>query len=269
MFFFTSYLYFFSWYHSQCVGSSKLADSGWSCMKCHNSIEINSSESKIKSAINGFFKSKDEENDIKVTAVVKPTRKEILEKTNNVNDDTFHKVLVESEKITRHQGTDSAEMHALPIPTACTSPGSFSDQESYDNHTNYDSEIVDTKQSLKIDKTIDTDTILKNKIKRDKKIKKLKGKTRIKFNSEKKIETKYQKSKQDSSTNKKSHKKIKKESDTLIEVRSGKDVCKLCGIGWNVGEALELGPLYKYGVCQAHLHCLLFSSGLVQVKFDI
>merc|ERR1711936_949813 len=50
----------------------------------------------------------------------------------------------------------------------------------------------------------------------------------------------------------------------LEEVTEGDGVCKICGLGWNLSDDLELGPLYKYGVCQAHLHCLMFSSGLIQ-----
>jgi len=58
---------------------------------------------------------------------------------------------------------------------------------------------------------------------------------------------------------KKSSKKFK-----LTEVTEGDGVCKICGLGWNLSDDLELGPLYKYGICQAHLHCLMFSSGLIQ-----
>eukprot|EP00092_Neocalanus_flemingeri_P013914 GFUD01015009.1.p1 GENE.GFUD01015009.1~~GFUD01015009.1.p1 ORF type:complete len:1844 (+),score=612.96 GFUD01015009.1:251-5782(+) len=50
----------------------------------------------------------------------------------------------------------------------------------------------------------------------------------------------------------------------LAEVTEGDGVCKICGLGWNLSDDLELGPLYKYGICQAHLHCLMFSSGLIQ-----
>jgi len=59
--------------------------------------------------------------------------------------------------------------------------------------------------------------------------------------------------------NKKSNKKFK-----LTEVTEGDGICKICGLGWNLSDDLELGPLYKYGICQAHLHCLMFSSGLIQ-----
>jgi len=50
----------------------------------------------------------------------------------------------------------------------------------------------------------------------------------------------------------------------LTEVTEGEGICKICGLGWNLSDDLELGPLYKYGICQAHLHCLMFSSGLIQ-----
>jgi len=50
----------------------------------------------------------------------------------------------------------------------------------------------------------------------------------------------------------------------LTEVVEGNDTCKICGLGWELTDELELGPLYKYGQCQAHLHCLMFSSGLIQ-----
>ena len=50
----------------------------------------------------------------------------------------------------------------------------------------------------------------------------------------------------------------------LTEVTRGDGLCKICGLGWDLPDDLELGPLYKYGSCQAHLHCLMFSSGLIQ-----
>ena len=50
----------------------------------------------------------------------------------------------------------------------------------------------------------------------------------------------------------------------LTEVHDGDGLCKICGLGWELPDDLELGPLYKYGACQAHLHCLMFSSGLIQ-----
>ena len=50
----------------------------------------------------------------------------------------------------------------------------------------------------------------------------------------------------------------------LTEVTRGDGLCKICGLGWELPDDLELGPLYKYGACQAHLHCLMFSSGLIQ-----
>ena len=52
----------------------------------------------------------------------------------------------------------------------------------------------------------------------------------------------------------------------LVEIDSGDETCKLCGYGYQLPDDLELGPLFKFGVCQAHLHCLMFSSGLIQVS---
>ena len=52
--------------------------------------------------------------------------------------------------------------------------------------------------------------------------------------------------------------------DKLSEITEGKSVCRLCGLGYDLPDTLELGPLYKYGSCVAHLHCLMFSSGLIQ-----
>ena len=52
----------------------------------------------------------------------------------------------------------------------------------------------------------------------------------------------------------------------LEEIESGSESCKLCGYGYDLPDELELGPLFRFGVCQAHLHCLMFSSGLIQVS---
>ena len=42
-------------------------------------------------------------------------------------------------------------------------------------------------------------------------------------------------------------------------------VCKLCFRPAQAAETgLKLGPLYTFGSCQAHLYCLMFSSGLDQ-----
>ena len=42
-------------------------------------------------------------------------------------------------------------------------------------------------------------------------------------------------------------------------------LCKLCFRPAQAPEGgLKLGPLYSYGHCQAHLYCLMFSSGLEQ-----
>ena len=54
-------------------------------------------------------------------------------------------------------------------------------------------------------------------------------------------------------------KKSKKKGPRLSEVVDGRDVCRICGLGWDLADTLELGPLYKYGSCVAHLHCLMFS----------
>ena len=58
--------------------------------------------------------------------------------------------------------------------------------------------------------------------------------------------------------------KAKVKKFKLTEVTRGDGLCKICGLGWDLPDDLELGPLYKYGACQAHLHCLMFSSGLIQ-----
>ena len=58
--------------------------------------------------------------------------------------------------------------------------------------------------------------------------------------------------------------KVKVKKFKLTEVTRGDGLCKICGLGWDLPDDLELGPLYKYGSCQAHLHCLMFSSGLIQ-----
>ena len=42
-------------------------------------------------------------------------------------------------------------------------------------------------------------------------------------------------------------------------------VCKLCfRPAQALGVGLKLGQLYSFGHCQAHLYCLMFSSGLEQ-----
>jgi len=69
----------------------------------------------------------------------------------------------------------------------------------------------------------------------------------------------FRKKKEAQANKKNSAKKFK-----LTEITEGDGICKICGLGWNLSDDLELGPLYKYGVCQAHLHCLMFSSGLIQ-----
>lgn len=72
-----------------------------------------------------------------------------------------------------------------------------------------------------------------------------------------------------SETRRRSDKKSKSRDNwKLQEIESGEALCKLCGYGWNLPDELELGPLYRFGVCQAHLHCLIFSSGLVQVTLS-
>ena len=60
-------------------------------------------------------------------------------------------------------------------------------------------------------------------------------------------------------------KKRKRGPPKLEVIESGDEVCRLCGYGSNLPDDLELGPLYRLGVCQAHFHCLMFSSNLVQV----
>ena len=53
---------------------------------------------------------------------------------------------------------------------------------------------------------------------------------------------------------------------TLSEVSHTDDQvqCKLCFKPAQGPSGLKLGPLYQYGQCQAHLYCLMFSSGLEQ-----
>jgi hypothetical protein len=64
--------------------------------------------------------------------------------------------------------------------------------------------------------------------------------------------------------NAKTDSKQKAKKYKLTEMTSGDGLCKICGLGWELPDDLELGPLYKYGACTAHLHCLMFSSGLIQ-----
>ena len=54
---------------------------------------------------------------------------------------------------------------------------------------------------------------------------------------------------------------------TLAEVphTATTSICKLCFRPAQASETgLKLGSLYSFGCCQAHLHCLMFSSGLEQ-----
>ena len=54
---------------------------------------------------------------------------------------------------------------------------------------------------------------------------------------------------------------------TLAEV-THTDLTTLCKLCFRPAQdpdvGLKLGPLYSYGHCQAHLYCLMFSSGLEQ-----
>jgi len=79
---------------------------------------------------------------------------------------------------------------------------------------------------------------------------------------EKRLKRHFKKKKEDELI--KPNKKEKQRDSKLTEIVEGEGVCKICGLGWDLPDELELGPLYKYGGCQAHLHCLMFSSGLIQ-----
>jgi len=53
----------------------------------------------------------------------------------------------------------------------------------------------------------------------------------------------------------------------LKEIKPGENpdaVCKLCFRPASGEDDINLGPLFSYGYCQAHLFCLMFSSGLDQ-----
>jgi len=55
--------------------------------------------------------------------------------------------------------------------------------------------------------------------------------------------------------------------DTLREITEIDPAldCKLCCLPVQAEDSeLQLGPMYEYGVCRAHHHCLMFSSGLEQ-----
>ena len=54
------------------------------------------------------------------------------------------------------------------------------------------------------------------------------------------------------------------QEERLEEIESGDELCTFCDESYEF-DGLELGPLYRFGTCRAHLHCLMFSSGLIQV----
>ncbi len=205
--------------------------------------------------MNEIFKHKDnDENDIKVTAVVKPTRKEILEKTNFIQNAQEHEIKATKRKAER-------KLHEVKKARRSSSPElsstSFHDYEEIGHQ-------ADSEDSSKpVDSHISK---IKTNTPKIKSIKKELGSSKNLVKDKFKKENKRNRTNRNEDINVKKERYIKKENEDLIEVTSGKSVCKLCGLGWNLTEELELGPLYKYGVCQAHLHCLMFSSGLVQVK---
>lgn len=208
--------------------------------------------------MNEIFKHKDnDENDIKITAVVKPTRKEILEKTNSIQNAQENGIKATKRK---------AERKVLEVKKARRSSSpemsstSFHDYEEIGDQA--DSEDSSKPEASHISK-------IKTNTPKIKSIKKELGSSKNLVKDKFKRENKRNRTNRNEDINVKKERYIKKENEDLIEVTSGKSVCKLCGLGWNLTEELELGPLYKYGVCQAHLHCLMFSSGLVQVKSNL
>ena len=57
--------------------------------------------------------------------------------------------------------------------------------------------------------------------------------------------------KQEEKAKHKEEPKVKVKKFKLTEVTRGDGLCKICGLGWELPDDLELGPLYKYGACQA------------------
>ena len=85
-------------------------------MQCYKNAASVPPDIKSK-PINGIFRDKDDENDIKITAVVKPTRKEILEKTSggvNIFDSLFQE---EDESKKRQDDTISKDLKVNIIKT--------------------------------------------------------------------------------------------------------------------------------------------------------
>ena len=206
--------------------------------------------------MNEIFKHKEnDENDIKITAVVKPTRKEILEKTNSVHQNTQEHEIKATKRKADKKVNEAKKAKRSSSPELSST--SFHDYEEIGDQ-------ADSEDSSK------PETLHKTKI--EKKAPRIKSAKKEPDTSKNIAEDKINKNNKRNKTNRreyvkvKKEKSIKKENEDLIEVTSGKSVCKLCGLSWNLTEELELGPLYRYGVCQAHLHCLMFSSGLVQVK---
>ena len=256
-------------------------------MQCYKNATSAQTDNKSKT-INGIFRSKDDDNDIKITAVVKPTRKEILEKTSSSTNIFGESMFEEVENNKRKNETISNELN-IKKARHSTSPeqSPVPPPEDYEESA----ELADSEDSTKPGTRSTTrynEFVGKRKVrhedsnkdepqpkKKESERKKKRGrKIKVKNNNNSLQTTKqYSKEYNDQVTSNRTStsysSSIKHESEDLVEVQSGKSVCKLCGLGWNLTEELELGPLYKYGVCQAHLHCLMFSSGLVQVRYII
>ena len=222
-----------------------------------------------------------EDTEIKVTAVVKPKRKEILEvRSQEASSDDEHQSRSLKRKREDWDRTDN-----IKKKTRHTSRAQSRNNDESDEESEQEAISKEKRKHNKMSNFARRRLKMKNKGKRyirpppdqhesskqDSSNQKkdtatlTKGKERRKSTDYKAEDQKTKDRGRRSEERAKSSKSKTREKCKLSEIESGDALCKLCGYGWELPDELELGPLYRFGVCQAHLHCLMFSSGLVQV----
>ena len=267
----------FRWFHRGCLVGKSSTSKGeeLKCGDCRNKPGKRVQHKKVgfddlrpDARVECSSSSNEEETEIKVTAVVKPKRSHILEKfcdsdTSTDVQNTTDKPVRRSfkrkrskEEMRKKQFKSSRRTPCSPIPPSPSSP--VPPAPSYpSDHSDIESDSVH-----------ETTSVGKKKVKTKKTRKKVRedpGKVSSKStkSGKSKVGTE-EKSHQDSDEGWDQGEDICK----LQEIDSGDELCKLCGYGYDLPNELELGPLFRFGVCQAHLHCLMFSSGLIQVSLS-
>jgi len=264
----------FRWFHRSCLGGKSSTSKGeeLECRDCRNKPRKKVQHKKVgfddlrpDSRVECSSSSVEEETEIKVTAVVKPKRSHILEKfcdsdtstdvqnTPNKPGRRSFKRKRSKEVMREKQSKSSRRTPCSPIPPSPSSPVPPTPSYSSD-HPDIESDSVH-----------ETTSVGKKKVKTKK--------THRKVREDRgKVSSKSKKSKVGTEEN--SHQDSDECWDQggdickLQEIDSGDELCKLCGYGYDLPNELELGPLFRFGVCQAHLHCLMFSSGLIQVSLS-